>query len=120
MSDITLTTVSGKADLRRFIHLPARIHAGHANWLPPLYMDEWEFFDKKKNKAFSCCDTLLLIASRSGRPVWRIMVIIHHPYNARTGAHTVRFSHFDCMYDEPAAHAFLQAIADWGKAKGMS
>ena len=120
MSDITLTTVSGKADLRRFIHLPARIHAGHANWLPPLYMDEWDFFDKKKNKAFSYCDTLLLIASRSGRPVGRIMGIIHHPYNARTGGSTVRFSHFDCMEDEAAAHALLEAIADWGKAKGMS
>ncbi len=48
------------------------------------------------------------------------MGIIHHPYNTRTGARTVRFSHFDCMEDEAAAHALLAAVADWGKKKGMS
>ena len=48
------------------------------------------------------------------------MGIIHHPYNARMGARTVRFSHFDCMEDEVAAHALLAAVADWGREKGMS
>lgn len=120
LSDITLKTVTGKADLHSFIHLPARIHARHTNWLPPLYLDEWDFFNEKKNEAFSYCDTLLLLAYRSGKPVGRIMGIIHHPYNTRTGGRTVRFSHFDCMEDEAAAHALLGAIADWGKAKGMS
>lgn len=120
VSDITLKTVANKADLRQFIYLPARIHAGHTNWLPPIYLDEWDFFNKKKNKAFSSCDTILLIAYRSGQPVGRIMGIIHHPYNARTGVNTVRFSHFDCMEDEVVAHALLSAIADWGRSKGMS
>lgn len=120
MQTLTLKPVAGHKDLKCFIHLPAAIHAGHANWLPPLYMDEWEFFSKKKNKAFSYCDTLLLLAYRGDKPVGRIMGIIHHPYNARTGAQTVRFSHFDCFDDEAAAHALLNAVEDWGRQNGMT
>ena len=120
MSEITLVGVKDKAGLRRFIHLPAKVHAGNPNWLPPIYMDEWDFFNPKKNSAFSSCDTLLLLAYRAGKPVGRIMGIIHHPYNARKGERTVRFSHFECMEDEAAALALIGAIADWGRSKGMS
>ncbi|MFZ4427923.1 MAG: GNAT family N-acetyltransferase [Saprospiraceae bacterium] len=120
MSEITLAEVNNKKLLRCFIHLPGRVHLADPNWLPPLYMDEWDFFNPKKNKAFAYCDTLLLLAYRAGKPVGRIMGIIHHPYNARKGEHTVRFSHFECMEDEAAATALLEAIADWGRGRGMS
>jgi GNAT superfamily N-acetyltransferase len=120
MSEITLAEVKHKKLLRSFIHLPAKVHLADPNWLPPIYMDEWDFFNPKKNKAFAYCDTLLLLAYRAGKPVGRIMGIIHHPYNARKGERTVRFSHFECMEDEAAATALLEAIADWGRGRGMS
>lgn len=51
---ITLRTVQSRADLKKFIHLPAKIHRGHKNWIPPLYSDEWVFFSKgiKKSRGY--------------------------------------------------------------------
>lgn len=120
MSTIQLQEVRTRADLKRFIHLPAQVHARHANWLPPLLLDEWAFFNPKKNKAFSYCDTILLLALRDNKPIGRIMGIINHPYNARCGEHTVRFSHLECYEDVDVAHHLLHAIEAWGQAKGMT
>ncbi|MFM8450164.1 MAG: N-acetyltransferase family protein [Haliscomenobacter sp.] len=120
MSNLSIQELRHRADLKEFIALPARVHAGHSNWLPPLYMDEWVFFDPKKNKAFAQCDTLLLLARREGTVVGRIMGIIHHPYNERVGERTVRFSHLEAFEDEEAVHALIQAVEGWGQEKGMN
>lgn len=118
--ELSLRHVQSKKDLRTYIFLPEEIHAGHPNWMPPLYMDEWTYYNPRKNKAFSYCDTLLLLAFRGDKPVGRIMGIIHHPYNEKTGQQTVRFAHFDCYEDEAAALALLKAVEDWGREKGMT
>ena len=61
---ITVKTVCTKRELRKFIHLPAKIHKGHKNWIPPLYSDEWEFFSAEKNKSFEYSDVIMLLATR--------------------------------------------------------
>ncbi|MCB9284666.1 MAG: GNAT family N-acetyltransferase [Lewinellaceae bacterium] len=118
--DLTIRQVRHKRDLRTYIFLPEAIHSHHANWMPPLFMDEWAYYNPKKNKAFSYCDTLLLLAFQGDKPVGRIMGIIHHPYNEKTRSKTVRFAHFDCYEDEAVARALLQAVEEWGREKGMN
>ncbi|MBK8043350.1 MAG: hypothetical protein IPK21_12250 [Haliscomenobacter sp.] len=120
MPDLTLVPVTSRAALKKFIHLPARVHAQRANWLPPLYLDEWTYFNPRKNNAFSYCDTLLLLAKRGATSVGRIMGIIHRPYNARTGEAAVRFAHLECFPDEEAVQALLSAVEAWGRSKGMT
>ena len=61
---LEILEVKNKADLKKFIYLPEKIHKDHKNWLHPLYSDEWILFDPKKNKAFNYCDTILAIAKR--------------------------------------------------------
>ncbi|MCB0588719.1 MAG: hypothetical protein KDD06_25740 [Phaeodactylibacter sp.] len=116
---ITVKEVAGKKELSTFIQLPARIHAGHGNWLPPLYMDEWEYFNPGKNKSFSHCDTVLYLAYRDGAPAGRLMGIINKKYNALHGEKTARFAHFECFEDEAVAFALLDAVEEWGRQKGM-
>ncbi|MBK7407266.1 MAG: GNAT family N-acetyltransferase [Saprospirales bacterium] len=118
--ELTIRPVQHKRDLRTYIFLPEAIHAQHANWMPPLFMDEWTYYNPKKNKAFSYCDTILLLAFRGKKPVGRIMGIIHHPYNEKVGMKTVRFAHFDCVEDEAVAKALLSAVEAWGQEKGMT
>jgi ribosomal protein S18 acetylase RimI-like enzyme len=117
---ISIREVEGKKDLRTFIFLPAKIHADHKNWMPPLYMDEWDFYNPAKNKAFSYCDTILLLAYRENKPVGRIMGIINRPYNESHGEKTVRFEHLEAYDDEQVVHALLDAIEKWGLDKGMN
>ncbi|MBK6929711.1 MAG: hypothetical protein IPH12_02190 [Saprospirales bacterium] len=117
---VSVRAVQGPKELHTFIHLPARIHARHANWMPPLYMDERIYFNPKKNKAFSYCDTVLYLAYQNGVPRGRIMGIIHHPYNADHGEKTARFMHLDCYDDEAVCHALLEAVELWARQKGMN
>ena len=117
--EITLKTVQTRGELRTYINLPSRIHANHSNWLPPLYMDEWAYYNPRKNKAFSYCDTILLLAYQNGKPVGRVMGIINHQYNSQHQEKIVRFEHLDCYENEAIAHALLEAIERWGREKGM-
>ena len=116
---IIIKEVSSKSELRKSIHLPARIHKGHFNWVPPIYMDEWEFFNPKINKSFASCETILLLAYCEGKVVGRIMGIIHQKYNALHEEKNARFAFFETWNDENVAKTLLVAIEDWGRAKGM-
>jgi hypothetical protein len=116
---IAIREVTTKRDLSRFIHLPAAIHQDHPNWVPPIYMDEWAFFNPKKNKSFDSCDTILLLAFRAEKVVGRIMGIIHHKYNEKHGENHARFSFFETWNDEEVAAALIQSVENWAREKGM-
>jgi len=116
---IIIQEVNSKSQLRAFIYLPATIHKDHINWVPPIYMDDWEFFNPKKNKAFQSCDTTLLLAYREKKLVGRIMGLVHWKYNELHQEKTVRFAFFETWNDEEVASALIHAVEEWGKSKGM-
>lgn len=115
---LSVKEVKTKKDLRKFIHLPAEIHKNHTNWVPPIYMDDWGFFNPKKNKSFDSCDTILLLAWENNRVVGRIMGIIHHTYNAKHNENNARFAFFETWNDQEVANALIEAIENWARAKG--
>ena len=117
--DVTIRTVEGKKALKRFIFLPARIHAGHSAWVPPIYVDERHYFNPKKNNAFSYCDTLLLLAYRNGKPVGRIMGIINNRHNSYRQEKTARFGCLETWEDREVVAALLEHVEDWARKKGM-
>jgi hypothetical protein len=116
---ILIREVKSNKDLKAFIHLPAAIHQNHSNWVPPIYMDDWEFFNPKKNKSFDSCDTILLLACRNEKVVGRIMGIIHHKYNEKHQENHARFAFFETWNDEVVATALIQSVENWAREKGM-
>ncbi len=117
---VTIKEVKSRKDLKTFIYLPERIHAGHANWVHPIYMDDWKFFDKTKNKAFSYCDTIMLLASKDGRTAGRVMGIINNRYNEHRGEKSARFGFLETYEAPEVVHTLLQAVEGWARAKGMT
>jgi hypothetical protein len=117
---IEIREVTSRKDLKTFIYLPEKIHAGHANWVHPIYMDDWKYFDRKKNRAFGYCDVVLLLAFQDGRPVGRAMGIINRRYNEYRKEKTARFGYFDVREDREAFTAILRHIEQWARAKGMT
>ncbi len=116
---IEIQEILGGKQKRLFIHLPARIHKGHSNWVPPIYMDERTYFNPKKNKSFNYADTILLLAYKNARPVGRIMGIINNRYNESHGESHARFSYLECWDDPEVATALLRAVEEWAGKKGM-
>jgi len=112
--------VRGKKDLKTFIYLPEKIHAAHPNWVHPIYMDEWKYFNPKKNRAFSYCETIMLLAFRGKEAVGRIMGIINHRYNDYKKLKTARFGYLETREDEEVIRTLLGRIENWAREKGMT
>jgi GNAT superfamily N-acetyltransferase len=118
--DITLKEVAGRKDLKAFIYLPEKIHKDHKHWLPPIYMDDWKYFNAKKNKAFSYSDTILLLALKGEEVVGRVMGIINHRYNEFSEEKTARFGYLETWEDEAVVQKLLQAVEEWARERGMN
>jgi hypothetical protein len=117
--EIRIQEVISKKDLHNFIHLPAKIHKGHHNWVPPIYMDDFEFFNPKKNKSFSYCDHILLLALKDGEVVGRCMGLVHRKYNEQHNEKCGRFSFIETWNDHEVFHSLINFVANWSKEKGM-
>ena len=109
--------VVSRKNLRTFIYLPEKIHANHKNWVPPLYIDEWSFYNPAKNHSFHDCDTVLMLAFRNNVPAGRIMGIINYKYNQVHREETGRLFAFDCYEDPEIAITLTKAVEDWCRKK---
>ncbi len=70
MTDVEVRPVRGVRDLRRFIDLPYRLHAG-TPWIPPVRLERWAFLNRHVNPYFSHGEAEYFMARRGaagGRP----------------------------------------------------
>ena len=117
---VEVREVATAADFSQFLYLPEKIHRDHANWVHPIYLDDRDYFNPKKNKSFAYCDTIRLLAWRDGKAVGRVMGIIHHPYNQLHGEKDVRFSWLETWNDPEVYAALIGFLEAWGREKGMT
>jgi hypothetical protein len=119
MGELVIKEVLTKQDRRDFIYLPEKVHKNEPNWLPPIYMDEWELYDKKKNKSYQYADAILLLAYRDKKPVGRIMGLVNNRYNEIHNEKHGRFCFMECFNDREVFHTLLAKVEDWVRLKGM-
>ena len=119
MGEITIKEVLSRRDKKEFIYLPSKVHKDDPNWLPPIYMDEWELYNKEKNKSYQYADTVLYLAYRDKKPVGRIMGIINKRYNEIHNENHGRFCFMECYEDQEVVHTLITKIEDWARERGM-
>lgn len=118
--EVTVRQVTCRRDLKKFIFLPEKIHAHHRNWLPPIYLDEWSYFNPDKNKAFAHCDTTLLLALRGSEIVGRIMGIIDRRHNRLKSKRDARFACLESFEEDDAVlKPLLESVENWARDRGM-
>ncbi|HRH67749.1 MAG TPA: hypothetical protein PLU53_15740 [Bacteroidia bacterium] len=117
---VEIKIVKSKSDLREFIFLPSKLYSDRATWVPPLYMDEWKFYDPHQNTSLAHCDTILFLAYENENCVGRIMGIIPHPYNRLMNVQSARFFQLDCFNDAVISHALITAVEKWAIQKGST
>jgi len=117
---VEVREVKTRQDLKAFIYLPEKIHAGHRNWVHPIYYDEWKYFDPKKNKAFGYCQTTMLLAFRGKQVVGRAMGIINSRYNDYRKENIARFGYLETWEDQEVVHALLSRVEEWARSLGMT
>lgn len=112
--------VKTKRDRKKFILLPEKLHATHEQWVHPLYIDEFSFFDPERNPSFQSCDTIMLLSRKNGKINGRIMGIINHAYNELNKETNARFCFLDAEQDYETVALLLQSIEEWAVSKGMN
>ena len=108
-----------KGELERFIQFANDLYADCPYYCPPLFFDEMNCFQPKRNPALDVCEYQLWMAYRDGKPVGRIAGIINRRANEKWEVQKVRFGWFDFIDDLEVSKALLDTVAAWGKAQGM-
>ena len=116
---IEIRKITTKRDLLRFIKFGNEFYKDCENFCPSLILDELDTFNPKKNPAFDVCEHILCMAYRANKPVGRIAGIINHEANRKWGVKQVRFGWIDFIDDLEVSQSLLDAVAEWGKSKGM-
>ena len=118
MSTVKIREVACASDIKEFIEFPLSLYRNSEFFVPPLYSDEKKLLKSGGDKSIS--DSVFFLAEREGKIVGRIQGIIQKQYNSLHGSHEVRFSRFDSIDDESVSRALFDAVAAWGREKGMT
>ncbi|MCL4870283.1 MAG: GNAT family N-acetyltransferase [Anaerolineae bacterium] len=115
---VTIERVENKKQLQEFIKVPWTVYENDPNWVPWLYFERLEFFDKNKNHFFAHAEADYFIARRNGKAIGSIAAILNHRHNEFHGENIAHFGVFELLNDAEAAAALLRTACDWAKERG--
>jgi len=114
---LQVSPVRGLADLRAFVALPYRLHAG-TPWVPPLKLERYLFLARKLNPYFTHGEAQYFLARRQGRVVGRITAQIDHAFNEFHHSRWGMFGFLELEDDQQILDALLAAAEGWLRSKG--
>lgn len=117
---VEIREISSKKDIKRFIEFANDLYKDCENYCPPLFNDELEVFNTKKNPVFDHAECVLYLAYRGEQIVGRICGLINYRANEYWKKQKVRFGWFDFIDDMEVSKALLDKVAEWGRQKGMN
>ena len=121
---ISVTPVSGKADLEAFIDLPFRLYAQDPHWVPPLRGEVRELLTPGKNPFFEHASVQLFLARRGDAVVGRISAHIDRlalaqPVEQGSGPGTGNWGMMEAE-DQAVMAALIARAEDWLRGQGMT
>ena len=117
---IEIVEVKTAAERREFALLPYQLYKGVAGWVPPMFTDEINSIDPKKNPAFDISITKFWIARRNGHCIGRIGGLIIKPRLEKTGEKLARFTRPEFIDDAEVANLLIKTVEDWAFEMQMS
>ncbi len=117
MDNIVIVPVRTKAELKRFIRLPARLYAQDPNFIPALEMERLDALQAGRNPWFEHAEAQFFLAARNGRDVGRVSAQIDRLVKDPA------IGHFGLIAaeDDPAIFAALLGAAEsWLRERGRS
>jgi len=118
MGELRIRPVRSRRELRRFVKVPFRLHAGSGQWVPPLTFERMQFLDRSKNPYFEHAEAEYFIAERDGEPVGRISAQVDSRWDEFQGGSDGMFGFFETADDPEVAAALLDAAAAWVRERG--
>ena len=117
---VTVREVTTKRDLHRFVDYPNQLYKDSPYFVPAMFADDVDDWDKKKNPAFDYCESRCWIAERNGEMVGRIGAILSHKSNTTWSTNRMRFTQVDFIDDPAVADALFATVEAWAQEKGCT
>jgi hypothetical protein len=114
---VEVTPVGGFSELREFVALPFRLHAG-TPWVPPLKIERYAFLSRRMNPFFTHGEAEYFLARRDGRVVGRITAQIDRAFNEYHDNRWGMFGFLEFEDDQAILDGLLGAAANWLQARG--
>lgn len=120
MKKVTVKAVATRREMDDFVQLPHHLYRNTPQYVPDLDQDVRETFDPKKNPGLDYSEMQPFVAyDENGKCVGRIAGIINRNANEKWNTHNVRFGLIEFVDDLDVSSALLDAVADWGRKRGM-
>ncbi|HSJ25289.1 MAG TPA: hypothetical protein VK929_11495 [Longimicrobiales bacterium] len=135
MSDgISVSPVSGRAELETFLRLPWQVYDGDPHWVPPLLSDVRAALDPAKHPFHRHAEVQLFLARRAdgngtggagsgnrsgGAPVGRIAAVVNRAHNEFHDDALGFVGLFESVDDQAVADALFHAAEGWLLERGM-
>ena len=112
--------VKSARDINRFIKFPLKLYKNSEYYVPILIGDEKKIFKKDYIYNVTCDVVFYLCVDETNKVLGRIEGIIQKAANKKWEQSRVRFTRFDLINDQEVANMLLDAVSEWGKARGMN
>lgn len=120
MPDPVVAPVRGGGDLRDFLRVPFRLHAGTPQWVPPLLYHQKRLLDRRRHPFWRHAEGEYFVARRGGVPVGRIAAIRDHQHDGQHGERAGFFGFLETEEDRGTAAALLHAARAWLRGRGAA
>jgi hypothetical protein len=114
---VTVASVRSWSDLRAFVDLPYRLHAG-TPWVPPLRLERYAFLSRRLNAYFTHGRAQYLLARRGEQVVGRMSVQVDDAFNAFHDSRWGMFGMVELEDDPDVLPALLAAAQAWARRRG--
>ncbi len=119
MGNIVIKKVETKSELKKFIRFNYELYKDNKYSVPDIYEDMLNTFSDK-NAAMEFCEAVYFLAYKDEKVVGRVAGIINRKANTTWKLNSVRFGWIDFIDDKEVSRALLEAVEEWGRAKGMT
>lgn len=117
MAEVSIRPVRSRRELKRFVDLPYRLHAG-TRWIPPLRLERRLFLNRRLNPYFKHGEAEYFLAWRGERVVGRATAQVDYAFNEFHDSRWGMFGFLELEDDEEAMAALLAAAASWLRERG--
>jgi hypothetical protein len=117
VASVEIRPVRSRRELKRFIDLPYRLHAG-TPWIPPLKLERRLFLNRRLNPYFKHGEAEYFLAWREDRVVGRATAQVDHAFNEFHGSRWGMFGFLELEDDAEALAGLLGAAERWLRERG--
>lgn len=105
--------------MKAFLSFPYKHYSTDQNWVPPLYIQQRDLLDTKKNPYFKNVEPAFFLAERDGEIVGRAAAFINHDWIEYQQRKAGFFGFFECREDAPLSELLIDILSSWMRERGM-